>query len=771
MVGMRSKKDEEEKKADTLGGCDDREVFADDPVDLDPSPNNKDDDNDKGHVDTTSEKKGAIDDKATAKDDARNAPVVNGVDTNDDGKDVVGDEDGDNEDDDSEDDDVEMDGWNASKGAVDVPTVGWWRQFVVCVWYKNTSLLQRKPIHLAVLLLSGVAAVLTAWPAGRDYTASEAIYPQTLTTCGTIPHEFFDTFNRSSDTFYDDVSKVKLSLNEPWRNGLPVAVLSLGPLLFAIFAFLIVHDELQLQMLGILRGLGLRDSVYWVSWYVPFAVLAFINSVLAAATAKLIPVHVFEATYYAGIMGAFFFLQLALLGASFFLAAVTGIRKRGAIWWILLMMIPLWIPFFVMNFNFYGLSAYEVSGSSYSTTPHGLFWMNRVTNVNLVSYNFNDDFYNNDGSFSDDETSSNQTNSFNGTNIFNGDARGPEQTSTRCNIPLLSEEEGNKFKTDDERLKVTPDQFFLGCFFSAGFGSSSWAPVGKTNAGLAVWWFIPYFHFNTIWGNFCGLTGNPSTEFTVKHAGLSAGQLARAGLPAPLTDTNSSGTTLFPQGSMLQETIPDSYVCETYGVEGYCEIFKSNCPAENLSSGNFNFCTDTGASSCTVATSSPADGISVNAMFVMLLALSIVYVFMAAYWGIAFVGGAGTHPFYFIFMRNYWLGVDTRRQSPGRVGELDSEVGRNGSASQRNAAVQIHGVSKSYGSVDALKPVSFEMALGEVTALLGHNGAGKFLSSIRLFFLLTIVLSVANQYIAIANSAGKTSKFIWIANVDTIIPI
>ncbi len=40
-------------------------------------------------------------------------------------------------------------------------------------------------------------------------------------------------------------------------------------------------------------------------------------------------------------------------------------------------------------------------------------------------------------------------------------------------------------------------------------------------------------------------------------------------------------------------------------------------------------------------------------------------------------------------------------------------------------AIEVHGLRKSYGSLEAVGGVSFEVASGEVFCLLGPNGAGK----------------------------------------------
>ena len=70
--------------------------------------------------------------------------------------------------------------------------------------------------------------------------------------------------------------------------------------------------------------------------------------------------------------------------------------------------------------------------------------------------------------------------------------------------------------------------------------------------------------------------------------------------------------------------------------------------------------------------------------------------------------GARMKP-WFVFSPGYWCGGGKR----GGKGE-----------GQQNGVEAVN-VSKAYGRGEALKPFSLTMKSGEVTAILGHNGAGE----------------------------------------------
>lgn len=223
---------------------------------------------------------------------------------------------------------------------------------------------------------------------------------------------------------------------------------ALGPMAQALVCFLIVHNEIQTKMLGVLRGLGLRESVYWFSWFIPFMISSFLNSVLGAMTAAFMPVHVFQNTYFAGIFGSLFFLQLALTSGSFFLAAVLGTSRRGASWLMLIMLVSPWVPL-ISNFAMMShVDANAVINNYVQRTPSGLFWANMNTTKPLYEYD-------------------------NGTEMY-----------TPCHDPIITETEGKLFKTEQERLEMTEEEWFVGCYASAGLTTSLYSGGGFGTAVL-----------------------------------------------------------------------------------------------------------------------------------------------------------------------------------------------------------------------------------------------------------------------------------------------
>ncbi len=559
--------------------------------------------------------------------------------------------------------------------------------------YKNMLVVSRRPVMLFLMLFGSIFSTLLAWAAAGQENADDSILRQ-LDDCGTIPLHIRNEMYRKGEYDIQDSN----SLNEAWRTGFPVAVLSLGPFVQAACAFLIVQSEIEKKMLGVLRALGVRDSVYWLSWYLPFLFTSLVNALLGAGTAKFLPVHVFEAVYYGGIFGSLFFLQLSLVAASLFLAAVCGSLKRLIVMIIAVMIVAVFFPAILVNIT--ALSQLE------NEFP-GLFWSNgnttSATYDNIYAHDLDQNITWDDDRYWD---------------IV-------DVTLDGCERPIFNEEIGNTFKLQDPLLQS--DDFFVGCYKDAGFATLIWNPIDPSaQMGLATLFFVPYFHFMTMFSNFAGFTSMPNRTFTAAHANVSPEGLAIASLPSSMNEENGKGSSMFPQGStfITRQSPPylwggerwETWMKEQNGLSwdnrGYYGdlIYPIVCPSQDFNQSiGINLCDLSYSCNYVPDNFESTDSPTVNDMMGYQCCLVIMYLLLASYWIQVFPAGNGAREkFYFFFSPSYWF---------GSIGDVKI----NGDA----PLVEISNISKKFNSFQAVKNFSLTLKGGEVTALLGHNGAGK----------------------------------------------
>ena len=444
---------------------------------------------------------------------------------------------------------------------------------------------------------------------------------------------------------------------------------------------------------GTLRSAGLRDSVHWFAWLTAFVVLATVNSLLGGIAAKTLPnAHAFNTVNYASVFGSLLFLNAALTTASFFLAAICGTCQSTAlsVFIVMVIIIASAVPTIITS----------ISGSSVSGAA-GAFWAYDDTNQTSAYYGW-DYVYNETTGGYDNVVSDNAT------------------VSSSQN-PIISYEESRVFGTPAERLeRYSKADFFQGCYIRAGASTH----FSVTALASFFWFFVPQAHFMAAWSNILGYTSMPGNSFGFSQASQSPELLATEALlnyrggVEPLFDAdNTNGTSLFPQGSTVATEyyypIYGGSTCEWDGVDYVC---KSNCPPEQL--------IDMGYSGSNCA--APAKGYplsptgdggspSFNDAIGYLFAVVLVYLILAAYWSSVFPMGNGSPmKFYFPFSLRYWLGGSKKGDEGGDGAAVDEEEGT-GAVADKDVGVKAIGVSKTYGKLEALKPLNLSMRKGEVT--------------------------------------------------------
>eukprot|EP00573_Skeletonema_grethae_P008746 CAMPEP_0201706040 /NCGR_PEP_ID=MMETSP0578-20130828/47609_1 /ASSEMBLY_ACC=CAM_ASM_000663 /TAXON_ID=267565 /ORGANISM="Skeletonema grethea, Strain CCMP 1804" /LENGTH=1815 /DNA_ID=CAMNT_0048194413 /DNA_START=88 /DNA_END=5535 /DNA_ORIENTATION=- len=590
----------------------------------------------------------------------------------------------------------------------------WFRQYEVTL-SKNVKLLLRRPFHLVILLLSSVISVIFAWLAGRDARGPTGEFPP-LDKCGKVDPYYYAnvTAEHYWDYYWSAENNIPLSLNEPWRAGLPVWLMSLGPTFAAISVFWILRDELNSRRWGVLRSAGLRDSAHWMSWFTAFAVLATVNSLLGGIAAKSLPnCHAFTAVNYGSVFGSLLFLHAALTTASFFLVALCGTCQSLAlaVFIVVVIIVASAAPAIAASAGAYvGIGSYQSSGGA------GAFWAYASTETTSIQYNYDDYIYN--------ETTGEYENVSN------------EPVIDFYQSPIISYEESRVFGSEEENLeRYSKEDFFQGCYIMPGASTQFNRPAWNS----FFWFFVPQAHFMAAWSNILGYTSMPGNTFGFVQASQSPELLANEALlnykggVEPLYDeANTNGTSLFPQGSTVLTEYNYGYACEYVpdpdpdNPWGETYVCTSNCPPQQLY--NMSDTPNTCANAAKAYPPTGGDGSpSFNDAVGYLFAVTLVYSILAAYWSSVFPMGNGSPmKFYFPILPSYWLGRSKKGSEGGNGGAtVDEEEGVGAEDRDVGVGVKAVDVSKRYGKLDALKPLNLSLRKGEVTALLGHNGAGK----------------------------------------------
>jgi ABC-type Na+ transport system ATPase subunit NatA len=235
-----------------------------------------------------------------------------------------------------------------------------------------------------------------------------------------------------------------------------------------------------------------------------------------------------------------------------------------------------------------------------------------------------------------------------------------------------------------------------GCYVVAGSSANS-------NMRSFVWYFFPQYHFINAWSNILGFTSLPGNSFSFAEALYSPEYLSQLALSnykggKGYDPSNTNGTSLFPQGSTIVSAMQYDYDYTTTYVE-----YASNCPSGNVS----NLCDDFAQCHSPLQGYPSSESPSVYDCIGFMMVLVVGYSLLAGY-------VIAVHPMDNGAAMKFYnpLNIHCYRHKRSTNNGEDGVVATN--------------VSKSYGKVDALKPFSLTMKTSEVTALLGHNGAGRY---------------------------------------------
>ena len=128
----------------------------------------------------------------------------------------------------------------------------------------------------------------------------------------------------------------------------------------------------------------------------------------------------------------------------------------------------------------------------------------------------------------------------------------------------------------------------------------------------------------------------------------------------------------------------------------------------------------------------------------MLLLDSIVWGFTTWYLNRLLAGDYGVGlPWYFPFTRQYWCPKKSiASDTASAIGDLPAPAEEMSKATKKQRLVHIHSLRKSFGNKTAVDGLNLSMYSGQITSLLGHNGAGAIEYPLYLQCIVLILAKV-----------------------------
>ena len=489
--------------------------------------------------------------------------------------------------------------------------------------------------------------------------------------------------------------------NTLWTSNGGTILLLIGPLIcnFIMVNFLV--KESSSKVLGLLRSLGMSETAYWLSWFAIFSIIVVVNSLFAAGIGKATESVVFMNSSYGPVFLTYWLYQTAMIPICFLTAIIAGTSvKAGSYLGFFNFLFAL---FLMLGLGFAALtssgpiSLYSGVDYSYMDTTPSAFWVHAST----IQCSQSDTIY---LSLITGEPCL-PYNSTSGISDVNCQQGGTSCSSNdTCSLPIVE---------SNVQSNITNQYYDGQCYVIASTFDQWYGGSGGAKFGLAVFFFMPYFHFGRLFSLMLGATSLPSGKFTSSMMSLDLYNLVRMSSPQTHVASTSIGT-LFMDYDQVTASNPNNI----FDNDGR-QLF--NCPIVNgvCRSGNVQCpILDKGP----ISSGRPSFGDTLGS----LVGITIFFLLLTIWFGQVFTSGNGVpKKFWFPFTLSFWKKKFMTSHN-----------------SVQNQICNAQSVEKYFGDFRALSNASISLVsiavvpfrikflhyfqkMNEIYCLLGHNGSGK----------------------------------------------